>query len=350
MGFDILLCLAVAWYLTSNTTQDIIFKLTGQDPPSFRRQEARRQERAKERAARRERRTKSPTRKFLAHEWEEALNDARAHRDRRRTKKRQKRDEKWAAEDSADATTGGASEAPEPPEAPRPAADQAPETSSGRGSAPGEQPAPTWRPWPAETTAEEPSKPSRPSPEPPREPQRPRQQPQEPALPQWTGDRWGNWPPNGESLDGFPPAAPFQDADPTTVQQAPEETGGARIIPMTRPDRPAVTPATTTNGGTVTAPVVPTEFTGYEATVAGWEAIQRLCAQLDAAYEQQIAALRTLNVDARTLTMIAHAREANDQHANAARAAHNDWVKRHGTVREAKAATGATGDQAVYEN
>lgn len=343
MGIDLLFWAVVLYYACRNTTEDIVFKATGQDPPSFRRREARR----KERAARRKRRADSPTGKFFAHEWEEALKDAEARRSRKREEKRRKRAEKWEAEDAAREAEKARQAAEEAREAAdRTAADKGDERA--RPVDPAPEPA---------TQAPEPApEPARPGPEPvEEEPARridlPPVEPARDPAPQqatdpWTTDPWDMWPGDGEPLHDPRPAQPANDPEPVYA--------GARIIPINRPDRPAVDSAST-EGDTVnpngTGTVVPAgEYGGYEATVAGWEGIRRLAAQLDAAYEQQIAALRALNADSRTLTLVAAAREANELHAAAAADAHKDWVNRHGSVKEVKDATGARGDQAMYQS
>lgn len=94
-----LFCLLVACYLVRNTTQDLVFKATGQLPPSYRREEARREAREK-RAAERRAKGDGPIKRFLMRELEEALIDAEARRKRARDKKRAKRELEWAEEDA----------------------------------------------------------------------------------------------------------------------------------------------------------------------------------------------------------------------------------------------------------
>ncbi len=102
--------------------------------------------------------------------------------------------------------------------------------------------------------------------------------------------------------------------------------------------------------GTGTAGVPSGEFAGYEATAAGWNQIRSLSAQLDGAYERQMAALRALNADAATIGRVACCRQASETHMQAADAAAADWTSRQGAVKEIKDATGARGDQALHES
>jgi hypothetical protein len=112
------------------------------------------------------------------------------------------------------------------------------------------------------------------------------------------------------------------------------------------------------NGGNMTTPAVrhhgaaaiPGEFVGYEATVAGWNEIERLGAELDAAYEMQMAALRGNKADNQTIGKVANAREKNEQHMLAAGEAKTDWETRQGAVKDVKDATGARGDEALHIN
>jgi hypothetical protein len=99
------------------------------------------------------------------------------------------------------------------------------------------------------------------------------------------------------------------------------------------------------------APAAPSgEFVGYEATVSGWNQIESLGAQLDAAYEAQIAALRANKADAQTIGMVARAREKNEIHMLAAGEAKSDWQNRQGAVKDVKDATGARGNEALHVN
>lgn len=90
------------------------------------------------------------------------------------------------------------------------------------------------------------------------------------------------------------------------------------------------------------------DATGYEQILAGYESNIELLEQLDTGYEAQIAMLRAQNADDDTIGDVATMREANENQLTAARETRDNWVARHGAVYEAKVATGAEGDQALY--
>ncbi len=159
--------------------------------------------------------------------------------------------------------------------------------------------------------------------------------------------------------DQYPPhhrgtglqATPERLAGVPGASQAPAPAAAA-LAPQA-PGRPAggTNGSRTTGGTAMSTPAVPSgEFAGYEATVATWDQITSLSAQLDGAYEQQMAHLRGLNADAQTIGRVATAREANEVHMATAAAAAQDWSSRQGAVKEIKDATGARGDQALHDN
>ncbi|MEV4672779.1 hypothetical protein AB0K34_14075 [Actinomadura sp. NPDC049382] len=121
----------------------------------------------------------------------------------------------------------------------------------------------------------------------------------------------------------------------------------ATVIPLKPPPAPAAAPST--EGDPMTT--VPTgEYTGYEAAVANWNAIQRLSQQLLSHYEALMASYRGMNVDDPTIGRAAACHEAEEQHLIAVQAASGDFLSRHGAVKETKEATATTGDQAVYNS
>ncbi|MGI5422975.1 hypothetical protein [Actinomadura luteofluorescens] len=121
---------------------------------------------------------------------------------------------------------------------------------------------------------------------------------------------------------------------------------GATIIPLKPPQAPA--PAQPTEGDTMTVPTG--EYTGYESAVANWTEIERLSQQLQSHYEQLMAAYKSMNVDDQTITRAGACHEAEENHLVAVQAARSDFVSRHGAVKETKEATGAAGDQALYNS
>jgi hypothetical protein len=90
-----LLALWIAGYFTRNVAQDLAWKARGEDPPSLRREQARRERRA-ERAA-----NPGPGRQFWAHVWADAVASAEERRERIAAKKAEKRRAKWAEQDEA---------------------------------------------------------------------------------------------------------------------------------------------------------------------------------------------------------------------------------------------------------
>lgn len=95
MGFDLLLAMLIAYYMTRNTVQDLAWKATGQDPPSYRRE----QERIKRREARRPITTRREGRKFLVNAFEDAMESAGERRERIHNKRMKRRLELWDRED-----------------------------------------------------------------------------------------------------------------------------------------------------------------------------------------------------------------------------------------------------------
>lgn len=91
----LVLALWVAGYFTRNTVQDLVWKARGEDPPSVRREQARRERRA-ERAA-----DPGPGRRFWSNVWADAVASAEERRERVAAKKAGKRRVKWAEQDAA---------------------------------------------------------------------------------------------------------------------------------------------------------------------------------------------------------------------------------------------------------
>lgn len=90
-----LLAVWIAGYFTRNTVQDLAWKARGEDPPSVRREQARRERRA-ERAA-----DPGPGRRFWGNVWADAVASAEERRERVAAKKAEKRRAKWAEQDAA---------------------------------------------------------------------------------------------------------------------------------------------------------------------------------------------------------------------------------------------------------
>lgn len=95
MGFDLLLAMLIAYYMTKNTVQDLAWKATGQDPPSYRRE----QERIRRRENRRPITERREGRKFLVNLFEDAMESAGEHRERIHNRRRKRRLEQWDRED-----------------------------------------------------------------------------------------------------------------------------------------------------------------------------------------------------------------------------------------------------------
>lgn len=96
MGFELIFCLTVAYFLTRNTVQDLAWKARGEDPPSYRREQARWQ-------ARKERKDRqvgdSPTQQLFRNAWADAVAAADERRARTAEKAAAKRHAKWAEKD-----------------------------------------------------------------------------------------------------------------------------------------------------------------------------------------------------------------------------------------------------------
>ncbi|TDD97679.1 hypothetical protein [Actinomadura rubrisoli] len=96
MGFDLLLALWIAYYLTRNTVQDLSWKARGEDPPSFRREQER-WKRSKGSSG------GGPGRRFFANAWSDACASADERRARMAKRAAARRRSKWAKKDLADA-------------------------------------------------------------------------------------------------------------------------------------------------------------------------------------------------------------------------------------------------------
>lgn len=89
-----LLAVWIAGYFTRNTVQDLAWKARGEDPPSVRREQARRERRA-ERAA-----DPGPGRRFWGNVWSDAVASAEERRERVAAKSAEKRRAKWAEDEA----------------------------------------------------------------------------------------------------------------------------------------------------------------------------------------------------------------------------------------------------------
>lgn len=95
----LLLAMWIAGHFTKNVYQDAVFKARGEDPPSFRREQARRERRAqKDKTAK-----DGPGRQFWRNAWVDAVASAEDRRERVAAKAAEKRRAKWAEKDLADA-------------------------------------------------------------------------------------------------------------------------------------------------------------------------------------------------------------------------------------------------------
>lgn len=350
-----------------------LFRKDGADPPSFRRW----QERQKRRGKRASATGRAEGRKFWAHVWQDAHASAHESRQRKHGRRIEDRRKRWQAEDierqqeqviapcvfcgaghgeecragcpeweafAADRATGGTRTVPPVPGSTEPLA--APEPSHAADTVP------------EETTGEWPAVPPAPS------------QARGTVPP---GHATDTVPPNSAGADRANETTDRATPNPAQISGPPAEgppsiqggqTESAEHADTTpddlarkRAEKTSTEPATT--GGNVTtpahytggAPAVPSgEFAGFEATVSGWNQIESLGAQLDAAYEAQMAALRANKADSQTIGMVAQAREANEYHMMTAGEARGDWQSRQGAVKEAKDATGARGDEALHVN
>lgn len=133
--------------------------------------------------------------------------------------------------------------------------------------------------------------------------------------------------------------------DPNPGAPEPAEPRSATVIPLKPPQATASAP---TKGENMTVPTG--EYTGFEAAVANWTAIEQLSQQLNTHYEQLMAAYRAMQVDDQTIGRAAACHEAEENHLVAVQAARGDFVSRHGAVKETKEATGTSGDQALYNS
>ena len=96
----LLFSLWIAGYFTKNVYQDAVFRARGEDPPSFRREQAR-WERRQARAA--QRGEDGPGRQFWRNVWADAIASADERRERTAAKAAKRRHAKWADKDIADA-------------------------------------------------------------------------------------------------------------------------------------------------------------------------------------------------------------------------------------------------------
>lgn len=92
-----ILIIIVAYYCVRNTTQDLIYAITGRIPPSF----IREQERIRRREANRPITADRGHRKFFRNAYSDAWETAEDRRAHWAAKRARKRREKWAAEDGA---------------------------------------------------------------------------------------------------------------------------------------------------------------------------------------------------------------------------------------------------------
>jgi hypothetical protein len=165
MGGEVLLALIAAYFFCKNTTQDALWAMKGEDPPSYRREKDRAERREKHRAERRERRdargekagrtTDEPSaaRNYWAHAWRDAWHSADERRGRRREKRGERRQARWAEED-LDAAWDEAAEINSriPRERARREDPPRPPSSGPRRPAHAERGAPPLPPWPEPET------------------------------------------------------------------------------------------------------------------------------------------------------------------------------------------------------
>lgn len=95
----LLLAMWIAGYFTKNIYQDAVFRARGEDPPSFRREQARRERRAHRDGAVHD----GPGRQFWRNAWGDAIALADERRARVASKAADKRRAKWAEQDLANA-------------------------------------------------------------------------------------------------------------------------------------------------------------------------------------------------------------------------------------------------------
>lgn len=93
----LLLAMLIAGYFTKNVYQDAVFRARGEDPPSFRREQARRERRAQRDGAAPD----GPGRRFWRNAWADAVTSAEERRERITAKAAKKRRAKWAEQDAA---------------------------------------------------------------------------------------------------------------------------------------------------------------------------------------------------------------------------------------------------------
>lgn len=172
--------------------------------------------------------------------------------------------------------------------------------------------------------------------------------PPPPRPPQLCSNCWSNPPIQRDSGDDLCDDCwtnTTSNAEPI-ADPAPADQPGARIFPFKQPQATAA--ANPTEGDTMTVPTG--EYTGYEAAVANWTAIEQLSQQLNSHYEQLMAAYRSMNVDDQTIGRAGACHEAEENHLVAVQSARSDFVSRHGAVKETKEATATSGDQALYNS
>lgn len=98
MGFDLLLAMWIAYYLTRNTVQDLAWKARGEDPPSFRRE----QQRLREKKAKRPVTDRREARRFFANAWNDAWESAGERRARGYAQRASQRREAWEHQDQVE--------------------------------------------------------------------------------------------------------------------------------------------------------------------------------------------------------------------------------------------------------
>lgn len=101
-------------YFAKKITQDAVFAIRGEEPPSYQREmrryedaQKRRARKAEAKAEKKARRAAKPKRRglgaLIANAWYDAMHDAEEYRDRTWKKHREKRHEEWARQDEMDA-------------------------------------------------------------------------------------------------------------------------------------------------------------------------------------------------------------------------------------------------------
>lgn len=95
MGFELLLAMSIAYYMTRNTVQDMAYAIRGEDPPSYRRERERWERRQAKRAE-----GDAPTKRLFANAWADACAAGDERRARMVERASERRRRKWADADA----------------------------------------------------------------------------------------------------------------------------------------------------------------------------------------------------------------------------------------------------------